>query len=369
MKKNKLLIISPLLIRDHLKPMSYFRRLEVLAAYSSEKQEDLKGYESGVRLVKFRKFSELEKIIREFNPDIIQGVEPYWFPEGTLLSLRIFLLCRKLAKPFFISVLENKRPGEKFFIFSPLFRALLKKEGKGALFLFAANRGAARNLTSCGIPEDRIERELWGVWGCDLNEFRPGENGGGGRKNILFAGRLGYSKGFRYFLDIIPALLGHDPAAGIVIAGAGRYGEEAAALAAGSGGRVVYHGFVENIRMPEIFRTAYLTVAPSVSHRLWEEQVGMVNMQSLASGVPVVSTLTGAIPEIVTHGETGLLVPERDSGALFGAVAKLLDDPDLRDRFSKNARNDALLRFDVGKNVKKTEDMLIRRLSGDEDTL
>ena len=73
-------------------------------------------------------------------------------------------------------------------------------------------------------------------------------------------------------------------------------------------------------------------------------------MEALASGLPVVTTTVGALPEAVTHGETGWVVPPDDAGALAGALAALAEDAPLRARLSSRARAVGRERFDAAKN-------------------
>ena len=75
------------------------------------------------------------------------------------------------------------------------------------------------------------------------------------------------------------------------------------------------------------------------------EGVPQALMQAMACGLPVVSTPVGSIAEIVTPGETGLLVPPQDVIALEGALRALLEDPALRARLGSRARATALARF------------------------
>jgi glycosyltransferase involved in cell wall biosynthesis len=75
------------------------------------------------------------------------------------------------------------------------------------------------------------------------------------------------------------------------------------------------------------------------------EGFGLAAAEAMAFGRPVVAADGGALPELVTAGETGLLVPPRDAAALREAVQQLLDDPELRERFGRAARARARERF------------------------
>jgi len=73
-------------------------------------------------------------------------------------------------------------------------------------------------------------------------------------------------------------------------------------------------------------------------------------MEALSAGLPVVTTTVGALPEAVTHGETGWIVPPDDAGALAEALAALASDPSLRGRLARQARAVGRERFDAAKN-------------------
>ena len=76
-----------------------------------------------------------------------------------------------------------------------------------------------------------------------------------------------------------------------------------------------------------------ITVVPSI-----EEPLGLVAIESLASETPVIASHTGGLPEIIEHGQTGLLVPPRHPEALEEAISTLASDPDLRHQLGKNGR-------------------------------
>jgi glycosyltransferase involved in cell wall biosynthesis len=90
-----------------------------------------------------------------------------------------------------------------------------------------------------------------------------------------------------------------------------------------------------------LYGEAEVAVVPSLY-----EGFSLPAVEAMACGVPVVATTGGALPEVVGHdGETGLLVPPNDPEALAGAIARLLDDADLRARLGAAGRERALTRF------------------------
>ena len=79
-------------------------------------------------------------------------------------------------------------------------------------------------------------------------------------------------------------------------------------------------------------------------------------IEMMASGVPVVATSVGGVPEIVTHEASGLLVPGGDSGALADAILRLIHDPALAARLAENGRRVAIEKFSKEKMMRSIED-------------
>jgi glycosyltransferase involved in cell wall biosynthesis len=92
--------------------------------------------------------------------------------------------------------------------------------------------------------------------------------------------------------------------------------------------------------MPEVYRACDISVLPS-----WREATSITGLESMASGLPLVATRVGGIPELVEEGETGLLVAPRDPGALGAAIASLVEAPERRREMGRRARARAVSRF------------------------
>ena len=211
---------------------------------------------------------------------------------------------------------------------------------------------------------------MYGTWGVDLDEFTPQRNGRepnfGPGPVLLFVGRLHAEKGVFDLMDALDLVKTQMPQAKLVLVGDGpaRPGIERTVAERGWAETVILTGTIKNRDLPPYFRVADVFVAPSITTRKWEEQVGMTNIQAMACGVPVVSTRSGAIPEYVPDGVAGILVPERDPQALAEAILRLLSDEGLRRRMGKAGRIYAVEHYDAGKNVQRAEEIILERCLG-----
>jgi len=98
---------------------------------------------------------------------------------------------------------------------------------------------------------------------------------------------------------------------------------------------------ISDDELARLYCEAEVAVVPSLY-----EGFSLPAIEAMACGAPLVATTGGALPEVVgTDGETGLLVPPNDPGALAAAVGRLLDDPDLRARLGAAGRERVLHRF------------------------
>lgn len=121
-------------------------------------------------------------------------------------------------------------------------------------------------------------------------------------------------------------LCGRWPQARLTVAGSGPEGPALQALAAelGVAEATVFVGRVDNADMPRLYAQADLMLNPTTA-----DNMPISVLEALASGVPVVSTNAGGVPDIVVNGETAMLVPVGDAAAMAAAAAAVLEDPAL----------------------------------------
>jgi glycosyltransferase involved in cell wall biosynthesis len=170
--------------------------------------------------------------------------------------------------------------------------------------------------------------------GVDLGRFRPGgpaEPRTPGRHRLVAVGRLVERKGLA---DVVAALA-DVPDAELVIAGGPAAGSldddpevrrlRVLACEAGVADRVAFRGQVAHDDLPPLYRSADLVVCVP-----WYEPFGIVPLEAMACGVPVVAAAVGGLTDTVQDGVTGVLVPPRRHDAQAAALTGLLADPSRR---------------------------------------
>jgi glycosyltransferase involved in cell wall biosynthesis len=146
-------------------------------------------------------------------------------------------------------------------------------------------------------------------------------------------GRLSTEKRFDLYLEVCSELAALLPEARFLLVGGGKQEASLRALAArlGLGERVIFTGLTRD--MPGIYAATDLVMITSDT-----EGLPHVLLESMARGIPVVSTAVGGIPELVVSGQSGLLVPPGDRQALVKAAKQIHDDPGLAARLSAGGR-------------------------------
>jgi glycosyltransferase involved in cell wall biosynthesis len=216
---------------------------------------------------------------------------------------------------------------------------------RSANALTAITEDCRRHALRAGAPSESVRLVFNGT---DLRRFSPSE---GGRKadlrygpHMVFACRqLFPRKGIRFLIEAAAQIRPRFPDLKIVIAGDGfeRPDLEALARRLGIGDAVTFLGWVPNTALPPYYRSAALSVIPSL-----EEGFGIPAAEAMGCEVPVVASDAGGLPEVVEHGVTGLVVPRGDSHALAAAMEQLLSDPLMRRRMGVAGRERALRLFD-----------------------
>jgi len=170
--------------------------------------------------------------------------------------------------------------------------------------------------------------------GVDIDRFQPAARPTRALDslNIGYVGRLEEHKGVGVLLDAVRGnpnwtvrIVGDGPSAGALR-------EKADVL----GDQVTFVGFASGEQLPDLYRSFDVLIVPSLLTPGWTEQFCRVAVEAMASGVPVIASDSGALPEVI--GDAGLLVTPGDAGELRGALSLLASDPDRRIELGRRGR-------------------------------
>jgi colanic acid/amylovoran biosynthesis glycosyltransferase len=222
---------------------------------------------------------------------------------------------------------------------------------KAARFICVSNFIREQAVTK-GFPESKIVVHYTGI---DTDFFRA-EPDIPRSPIVLFVGRLVPKKGCRYLLTAMAHVQREIPAAKLVVIGDGPLRLELEERA-----RAVLKSFkFLGAQQPQVVKTwmnrASVFCTPSIVAESGDaEGFGMVFAEAQAMGLPVVGFASGGVSEAAAHGETALLVKERDCEALAAGLLTLLRDPDLWRRFSFAGEQRVRRLFDVRKQARALE--------------
>lgn len=250
--------------------------------------------------------------------------------------------CRRRGVPSFL-FLRSDQAAE---IDAQEFRGLLSaKQALGRHVLPRIERSLVERVPTLvagpGLYEKYRNRtdDLHVVRAVHLSERRvldePSERSDDGPLRLLYVGRLVPVKGVERLIEAVERLVTDGRDVTLDVVGDGKSARKLRERAASSSAAeaITFHGFVPfGDELFAKYRTADAFVLPSYS-----EGFPNVLLEAAAHGVPIVSTRVGGIDELLGHEREGLLVPPGDSGAIAAAVARLDDDPKLRDHLVRNA--------------------------------
>lgn len=283
--------------------------------------------------------------------------------EGEFYGAALSWLSRKPA----IATLTNTSDDELQLIDNPhlnrLKLAIVRNGRRGALRLghdhyvaisHHVKDSAVRRL---GLAPDKISVIYRGIQLGGSPQMRPPKRSLHGELGlnddalvVLTVGRLVPQKGQRYLIEAMPAVLRQNPRAVLLIAGVGFLDSSLKELATrlGVSNSVRFLGRRDDV--PALLESADIFVFPSVY-----EGLGVSLIEAAAAGKACVATAVGPLPEVIEHGESGVLVSPQSSGELAQAITRLGQDADLRARLGCRAAETAQHKFAIGRAVGQLE--------------
>jgi glycosyltransferase involved in cell wall biosynthesis len=269
------------------------------------------------------------------RPDLIHA---HWIlPQGFVASFVGMILA--------IPVVVTAHAGDVFPLNKPVYRVLSR---------FSITHSAAVTVNSdfTRVAVEKIGGKIPKVipMGVDLKLFsstsgsaisgvRERYHIGKKDRMVLFVGRLAEKKGVTYLIEAMKLVAKRYPQSKLVIVGDG---PERVALHKQSlnlRDNVVFAGSVHNDQLPALYKAADVFVLPSIVAKNGDtEGLGVVMLEAIAAGTPVVASNVGGIPDVIIDTKTGILVEQKNPQQLASAISALLSNQKLRKNLVVAAR-------------------------------
>lgn len=275
-------------------------------------------------------YTAFEAEITNFKPDVIHAHNP----EGPDLIL-LRALSRKFDVPMVLTI-----HGPMISSTEAARVAMRLVDGMAQLVVAISNFAFSETLKAHPGLESKLRLVVNGVpAGASPAVASPAvalQNRFGVTPTIFASGRFAAEKGFAQLLAAFALARQVQPQARLVLAGRGpdeallkKYAENL-----GLAEYVDFPGWLTHEQVAAQLSSARMVVVPSV----WSEPFGLVAVEAMQAGVPVVASNRGALPEIVRHGETGLIFESGDIFQLASSIRFLLEEPDTASEMGEKGR-------------------------------
>jgi colanic acid/amylovoran biosynthesis glycosyltransferase len=223
--------------------------------------------------------------------------------------------------------------------------------------VLARSLSLARRLEELGCPPEKIRLNRTGIPLADypFQQRRAPEDG---RWQFVQACRLIPKKGIATALKAFAGFHRQYPNSRFTLAGEGPMKREIEDLARdlGIAAAVELRGFLAQADLARLYADAHFFVHPSeITADLNQEGVPNSMLEAMATGLPILATLHGGIPEAVDNGRTGLLVPERDDAGLLRAMLDLAANPGRAFSMGQAASESVRIEFEQARQIEKLE--------------
>lgn len=272
------------------------------------------------------------------HSDIVHIADPHYYYSFQAAQLKKKGKIRKLVSTWWETIPFNNE--------STYAKKRLKKFIMSQVDLFLCYTERAREcLITEGVRAEKIAVIPLGV---DLKRFYPSKNKARERKTILFVGRLVEEKGVLDLYEAFRKIIQDKKPVSLKIVGSGPLESKLRALIQKD--NLQEYVTIEQKsyqEMPEVFRQADMFCVPSKKTKTWEEQLGMVFIEAMASGIPIVAYDSGAIKGNV--GEAGIVVEEGDTQGLVTSIIRIIEVKELGYKIGTIGRERAEKLFDTRK--------------------
>lgn len=320
----------------------FFKRWENLATHGGGILNRLRANRLNYLLVPFffaGLFLATLRLLRNGRFDLIHA---HWIiPQGLVAVVALALYRKKTP------VICTSHGGDLFALQGVPFLRLKRWVINSCNALTVVSRAMLDTVLDMGVAQKHIKVISMGV---DLGDsYTPDPTVLRSKHELLFVGRLVEKKGLHVLIAAMPKIIKENPDAFLTIAGSGPMERQSRNMVRqyGLGDKVNFLGMLPQSQLPLLYRRAAMAVFPFVVAEGGDQEgLGLVVIEAMGCGCPVISSDLPAIHDSITHKENGLLVKPGNPEPLSRAVTELLSNDDLRSRFSRQARKGVKERFD-----------------------
>ena len=284
------------------------------------------------------------KIIREKN---IDGVHSHWMIPSGLIGA----FCRRAFGIPHIATLHGSDVNtiKKSRILRKICSFIVHNSDR-----ITTNSNFIKNvvLSIDDKAQDKVEIIPMGV---DIESFKSKEDVNlkaffGVKYLILSVGRLIDWKGISYLIMAMKKVITKFPNTKLLIGGSGpeRENLENLVVKLDLKKTIIFIGYIKNIDLPKYYRSADVFCLPSINLNGQTEALGVVLLEAMACGIPVVGSNVGGIPDIIKDGYNGFLVPEKSPEDLANRIIELLSNDKIAKEFIVNGLNTVRDKFSWG---------------------
>ena len=303
----------------------------------------------------FGQWWSLRRLLKQFS---ISAIHAHWLiPQGLVAALAIM---GKKTRP---ALLCTSHGGDLYGLQDPISTRLKKwviRHSDGVSVVSTAMSKKVQALVNpfpCPINIIPMGTDLQHTF-VPLPEYKRTPH------QLLFTGRLVEKKGLKYLLHALKIVIHHFPETTLIVAGSGpeRPALETLVESLGLRNHVTFKGRLTHTELVDLYRESALAVFPFIQTKDGDmEGLGLVMIEALGCGCPVIASDLPAVHDVISHNETGYLVPPGDEKALGKKIVACMKSPTEIQTMAVNAHPGILQRFDW-QSVTKDYELLLQRM-------
>lgn len=320
----------------------FFRNWENLATHSGGILNRLRANPFNYLLVPFFLIGQLLALLCLLRREEFNLIHAHWMvPQGSIAVVGLTMTRRG------IPLLCTSHGSDLFGLHGRVFKCLKRFVMGKSRMITVVSRVMKRKVVDMGIPAEKVRVMPMGV---DLkHRFTPDPALKRSEHELLFVGRLVEIKGVRILLEAMPKVLSKHPATRLIVAGSGPLEGELRDLARRLNleEKVDFLGMVPQLKLPALYRRAALAVFPFLMARSGDQEgFGLVQVEAMGCGCPVIAGDLPAIHDSITHGQTGFLVAPGNIEELADTIVRALEDRETSIKMAAVARKRVTAQFD-----------------------